>query len=149
MSSVPDEICREITIQAPIERVWRLISEPGWWVNAGGVRAHELTPPEGRDGVVRVTDPEYGDFTIEVLDSSAPRAISYRWLGGAGDGDRAVVRTRIEFTLRETDEGVVVRVVEQGWADVEPSERIAAEYEENSQGWEDELAAAKRHLEAA
>lgn len=145
--TIDNEIRREIMINAPMERVWELISEPGWWVNSGEIRAHEITEVPGQDNVVRVTDPEYGDFTLEIVASRPPHEIAYRWLGGAGDGESAVVSTLITFTTQETDDGVLLQVVESGWADVEPSEKVASEYQENAHGWAVELHAAQKHLE--
>lgn len=146
MQTISDEIRREILIEAPLPRVWDLVSEPGWWVNAGEIREHEIAPVPGREGVVRVTDPEYGDFTIETIASRPPHEVSFRWLGGAGDGDRSVVTTVIAFTLREVADGVLVQVVESGWGDVEPTQKVASEYQENCRGWEAELQAARRRL---
>ncbi len=31
-SEAADRIERQVTINAPLERVWRLVSEPGWWI---------------------------------------------------------------------------------------------------------------------
>ena len=42
MEQIPDTIEREILINAPMERVWALVSEPGWFINAGQIRAHGL-----------------------------------------------------------------------------------------------------------
>lgn len=111
------------------------------------IRAHALRPDPERDHVTIVTDPEYGDFSIETLESRAPERIVFRWLGGAVDEGKTVVTTRVEFTLRATADGTVLRVVESGWAAVDPSEEVAGEYRENSEGWESELAAAKTFLE--
>jgi hypothetical protein len=41
----------------------------------------------------------------------------------------------------------MLRVVESGWAAVEPTEQVAGEYRENSEGWDTELAAARAFLE--
>jgi len=147
MEQIPDTIEREILIKAPVERVWELVSEPGWFINAGTVRAHTLRPDPERADVTIVTDPEYGDFSIETVSSTPPQAITFRWLGGAVDEGRAVVHTDVVFTLTPVDQGTMLRVVESGWAAVEPTEQVASEYRENTQGWETELQAAKSYVE--
>ncbi len=146
---IPDTIEASTVIQAPVDRVWQLISEPGWWINAGTIREHTLAPDPARPGTTVVTDPEYGDFTLETVAEDAPRTVTYRWRGGAGHAGRTVVRTEITFTVGPAGEGTELRVVESGWASVPPSEEVAAEYRENTEGWEAELAAAKAHLERA
>lgn len=147
MEQIPDTIEREILIHAAPDRVWDLVSEPGWFVNAGQVRAHELRPDPERENVTIVTDPEYGDFSIETVAATPPESITFRWLGGAVDGGRAVVNTEVVFTLTPVEQGTLLRVVESGWAAVEPTEKVAGEYRENTEGWEMELDAAKTFVE--
>lgn len=147
MEPIPDTIEREILIDAPVERVWELVSEPGWFINAGQIRAHGLRPDPARDNVTIVTDPEYGDFSIETVSATPPEAITFRWLGGAVDEGRAVVHTQVVFTLTAAGQGTKLRVVESGWAAVEPTEQVASEYRENTAGWDSELAAARAFLE--
>jgi uncharacterized protein YndB with AHSA1/START domain len=147
MEQVPDTIEREILIHAPVERVWPLVSEPGWFVNAGQVRPHELRPDPERDNVTIVTDPEYGDFSIETVSSAPPESITFRWLGGAVDEGRSVVHTQVVFTLTPVGQDTRLSVVESGWAAVEATEEVAGEYRENTEGWEAELQAAKSYVE--
>ena len=94
-----------------------------------------------------MTDPEYGDFSIETVSSTPPETITFRWLGGAVDEGRAVVHTQVVFTLTPAGQGTLLRVVESGWAAVETTEQVASEYRENTGGWETELAAARAFLE--
>lgn len=35
MSSIPDTIERTVLVAANVQRVWALVSEPGWWINSG------------------------------------------------------------------------------------------------------------------
>ncbi|MGB3184946.1 MAG: hypothetical protein WBG36_01175 [Ornithinimicrobium sp.] len=62
MSESTDRIERTVQIQADIERVWSLISEPGWWVNDGAIVAHKIE----RDGDTSIVhDPAHGAFVIK------------------------------------------------------------------------------------
>lgn len=145
--SIPNTIEREIRIAAPVERVWTLVAEPGWWINDGEIRQHRL---EEREGHVLVHDEKHGAFPIEVIELREPEYAAFRWLA-AEDSEHAAehIPTIVEFTLEPTPDGVVVRVVETGFADsgdVSDSVR-ARNYDRNTEGWGFELAAARAHLE--
>ncbi|XVX20648.1 ATPase [Actinomycetota bacterium] len=147
-TTITDAIERSITIDAPRERVWQLISEPGWWINEGEIREHEIVS----DGSVhRVTDSKHGTFTVETVEAREGEYAAYRWLSNPdADGEpEPTLNTLVEFTI-SGDGPVEVTVRESGFlpGDV-PDEIRERDYRENSGGWEHELAAAKRHLEGA
>lgn len=152
--NIADTIEREITINAPIDDVWELISEPGWWINDGTVRTHIIE--ERGDGAVAVTDDQHGEFLIEIASSDAPRSISYRWLvSGASDdnsqdvNDEAQIQTLVSFELEEADGGTIVRLVESGFTEGEVSTEVRVRaYHGNVEGWDIEMSAAKAHVEA-
>ncbi|QQZ16054.1 MULTISPECIES: SRPBCC family protein [Rhodococcus] len=140
-----DRIEREIQIDAPIERVFRLVSEPGWFIGDGEPGKTTTT----REGDVFVVDfPPYGRFPILPVKSDAPHYVSFR---GGDDPAQPLVEgtsTLVEFFLSERDGGTLLRVVETGFAALYPNaERRAAAYEGNIEGWEMQLAFAKRHAE--
>jgi uncharacterized protein YndB with AHSA1/START domain len=136
-----DRIEKSIDIAAPPERVFALVSEPGWFINDGEYRAHEID----RDGDVSlVHDPVHGDFGILTVALEAPRLAVFRWVGeGAGS-------TLLEFSVEESDGGSRLRVVETGFASLPGSDadRRAA-LEGNSQGWDIELEVARTVCESA
>ena len=147
--SVPDasqdRIEREIQIDAPIERVFRLVSEPGWFIGDGEPGKTTTT----REGDVFVVDfPPYGRFPILPVTSDAPHYVSFR---GGDDPAQPLVEgtsTLVEFFLSERDGGTLLRVVETGFAALYPNaERRAAAYDGNIEGWEMQLAFAKRDAE--
>lgn len=143
---LPDTIEREITINAPVDVVWPLVSEPGWWINEGEIREHTIQA--AGENVWKITDSTHGDFLIEVVESSEPQAVSYRWLAGEGDEhDQDQLRTLVRFTLEPVDGGTTVRVVESGFASGTIDQKRHNTYQANSEGWEIELAAAKSALE--
>ena len=143
--SVPDTIERTVTINAPVDRVWQLVSRPGWWINNGEIRDHEITI----DGsVASVRDPELGLFRIEIVEAREPEYASYRWLAGSNDEQDGAAHTLVEFFVTGADGAVRVRVVESGWAAVPVGDRVRRAYDENTEGWELELAAARVSLES-
>ena len=147
--SVPDasqdRIEREIQIDAPIERVFRLVSEPGWFIGDGEPGKTTTT----REGDVFVVDfPPYGRFPILPVKSDAPHYVSFR---GGDDPAQPLVEgtsTLVEFFLSERGGGTLLRIVETGFAALYPNaERRAAAYDGNIEGWEMQLAFAKRDAE--
>jgi uncharacterized protein YndB with AHSA1/START domain len=140
-----DRIEREILIDAPIERVWALVSEPGWWIGDGDP-SHRIVSEEG--DLVVVDYPPHGRFPVLPVSSNAPRYVSYR---SGDDAGRPLVEgtsTLVEFFLTEQEGGTLLRVVESGFALLYPSaERRAAAVDDNVRGWEMQLGVAKRDAE--
>lgn len=144
--TVPDTIEREITIAAPVDVVWPLVSEPGWWINEGEIREHTIVA--AGDNTWKITDAKHGEFLIEAVEADQPRSVSFRWLAGEGDeGQPGQLRTVVRFTLEAVEAGTTVRVVESGFTTGTVDQKRVKTYEGNSEGWEIELAAAKAHLE--
>lgn len=147
--STPDSIRREITIDAPLERVWRLISTPGWWINDGEVIEHETTT----DGDLTILHWKGSDFPVRTLAVDEPRSVSYEWGSGAGaspDVQEVMSErphTQVTMSLEQEADGVRVTVVESGFAEHPDAEQAQQTYSENSVGWDQEVAAAKAHLE--
>jgi uncharacterized protein YndB with AHSA1/START domain len=141
--STPDTIRREIVIDAPVAAVWKLIATPGWWVNDGEIIEHESSTA----GDVTTLHWKGADFPIRTLTVDEPNSIAYEW--GSGEStDPGGARTRIDMTVSATDAGVVVTVIESGFAAYADPAKGAVTQAENTEGWEMELAAAKTILEA-
>jgi uncharacterized protein YndB with AHSA1/START domain len=134
---------RSIAIAATPERVWQIVSEPGWWINDGTIRPHRIE--DAGDGTSIVHDEEHGAFRIRTERLDPPRCAAFRWLGRA---DEKGAGTLTEFWVEDADEGVgdvadvTLRVVESGLENVPEGEREAY-LRDNTQGWETELAAAR------
>lgn len=156
--TVPDSIEREILIAAPVDVVWPLVSEPGWWINEGEIREHAIEA--AGDRVWKVTDVKHGEWLIEVVECTEQQSVSYRWLvGGSDDADSSdrstdskpdtadPLRTLVQFTLESVTDGTVVRVVESGFANGTIDQKRRNMYDDNTEGWTAELSAAKTHLE--
>ena len=133
-----DRIDRSIDIDAPAERVWDLVTRPGWWINEGAV---DPEPDVRVDGSLTVlTHPKHGQLQLETVESRPPSYIAYRWLepdmGGAG--------TLVEFRIEPRGDGVTLSVAESGFSQLgKPREEWLKRREGNVEGWRDELNAAK------
>ena len=136
-----DRIERSITIDATPERVWQIVSEPGWWINGGTLRPHRIE--DAGDGTSVVHDEEHGAFRIRTERLDPPRYAAFRWIGRE---DEKGAGTLTEFWVEDAADGVTLRVVESGLENVPESEREAY-LRENIQGWETELAAARTAAE--
>lgn len=149
MDPTPDAIEREIFIRADAERVWTLISEPGWYINDGAIVPHRIE----RTGELDVVhDPVHGAFPVRTLRLDRPRYAAFRWEGGDLKGTMAKDEptTLVEFWIEERAGGVLLCVRESGFAALAVDEaQRRKNHEDNSKGWDIELEAARSFLEAA
>ncbi|MFJ6577549.1 SRPBCC domain-containing protein [Streptomyces sp. NPDC004290] len=141
-----DRIEREIHIDAPLERVWTLVAQPGFWV------AEEASLPgtvarEGETMVAR--NPRYGDFPVRVEKVAPPTYLAYRWASAfPGEDLTDGNSTLVEFTLAQEGPGTLLRVVESGFASLAgPEELRAGAVRDNSGGWPQVFDALKKRAE--
>jgi uncharacterized protein YndB with AHSA1/START domain len=151
-SNVSDTIQRDIFIAAPVEKVWELVSVPGWWINDGTL---DLNSVEwlARDHAI-VHHPDAGDLLVERLEAEAPRTATFRWLVSGAEVRRPdaaedqFLHTRVTFTLTPESGGTRLAVTESGFATAAMEEKARRRaYADNSEGWQIELDAAKTYLE--
>lgn len=144
-----DRIEKTVLLKAPLERVWRAISESeefGRWfgvrfdgpfVAGTSVRA-VITPTTVDEEVAERQAPYAGvEQSWEIVAVEPRRRFAYRWhpyAVEAGKDYAAEPTTLVEFTLDETAGGVRLRIIESGF-DAIPAERRAAAIEANRGGW--------------
>ena len=145
-----DTIEREITIAAPVERVWELITRPehvGTWFGDAGAEI-DLRP----GGEMTLRWEEYGTVHARIERLEPMTLFSYRWApfqDPGGDEPVAGNSTLIEFTLSETGEGTRLRVVESGFSALDTTpERQEALRRGNADGWGVELGHLEEHARA-
>ncbi len=146
--AVADAIERQIDIAASAERVYDLVSRPGWWINDGTV-TDNIVVTEG--DVSTVTHAQYGEFRIRTVDADPPRYVSFRWLGGEREQERAEAPGNLVefFVTANAAGGVTLRVVESGFTTLPGTdEERRKNYEANSVGWDQEMEAARTYVEA-
>ncbi|ARH91114.1 MULTISPECIES: SRPBCC family protein [Streptomyces] len=132
-----NRIEREISIDAPVERVWAVLTEPehvGSWFGQGEPTPVDLRP----GGIMHLDHGQYGQFPTTIVKVDPPHYFSYRW-ASAHPGEVAVEgnSTLVEFTLTPDGAGTRLRVVETGFEEIAiPAERAStAGYESHSDGW--------------
>ncbi|WP_327237779.1 SRPBCC family protein [Streptomyces sp. NBC_01317] len=149
MSESDDRIEREITIEAPPERVWAVLTEPahvGSWFGQGQPTPVDLRP----GGTMYLDHGAYGQFPTTIVTVDPPHRFSYRW-ASAYPGEQATEgnSTLVEFTLAAEGEGTRLRVVETGFADIViPEDRIdTASKKSHTEGWTDMVVNLKKYAE--
>ncbi|WP_030974380.1 SRPBCC domain-containing protein [Streptomyces sp. NRRL S-1824] len=125
---------RETLIAAPLERVWSLVTEPGFWV-ADPSSVHGTVAREGES--VLAKNAEYGDFPVRVEKVEPPTYVAYRWASAfPGEELRADNSTLVEFTLTPEGDKTRLRVVESGFEALAGSEELRTQaVKDNSGGW--------------
>ncbi len=128
---------QEIVIDAPVDVVWRTVTEPDqisrWFVDDVDV---EIAPGAQGSVTFRTTPSGPRTFNVTVLSVEPQRSWAYRW--NHPDGTEATERnsTRVEFTLAAEGERTRLRVVETGleqtsWSALEQDEYAA----DHNRGW--------------
>ena len=127
-----DRIEREIFINASVQTVWELISQPAWWVgDAPGPDRVQV------DGSRIVADTKYGKFTVLIEQEDSPNYLSCRWASSfPGEEPGEDNSTLVEFMLKEKDGGTWLSVVESGFSSLAVSEEEKHKFfKENVKGW--------------
>jgi uncharacterized protein YndB with AHSA1/START domain len=142
-----DSIEQEITINAPLDRVWELVSEPGWWVPSAVASAVDHTPGHQ---VVRETE-KWGRFPVEVVRVEPKTYAAFRWASHAPGAELTPGNTTlVEFRVTTAGDTVRVTVVESGFAALDaPASVREQSWKENTGGWREELAGLKERAESA
>ncbi|MEV8398110.1 SRPBCC domain-containing protein [Streptomyces niveus] len=141
-----NRIEREITIEASQERVWSLVSEPGFWVTDEA----NLTGATAKEGEVNVArSAEWGDYPVRVEKVEPPTYLAYRWASAfPGQELRADNSTLVEFTLIPEGDKTRLRVVESGFEALAGSEELRSRaVKDNTGGWPQVLDALKKRVE--
>lgn len=141
-----DRIERETLIAAPLDRVWSLVAEPGFWV-ADTAGLSGMVAREGESMVARSA--KYGDFPVRVEKVAPPTYLAYRWASAfPGHELREDNSTLVEFTLTEEGDKTRLRVVESGFAALAGSEEVRSRaVKDNTDGWPQVLDALKKRAE--
>jgi uncharacterized protein YndB with AHSA1/START domain len=129
---------RTIRVDAPVEKVWRAVTEPeliGKWFGRP-----ELSGA-GAGSTGTISWPGRHPIPLRVESVDEPRLVAYRWnnddaLGTAPDDLDESTSTVFTFTLEPVDGGTQLTVVETGF---ERTSDPAANMTSHAEGWTSEL----------
>jgi uncharacterized protein YndB with AHSA1/START domain len=150
-----DRIEREIRIDAPIDVVWSIVTEPEqitqWFSDSA---EFELQP--GAEGTLTFRGSRKGSrpndsqheavINLRVERAEPPRYFSFRWDYPHGVEPDESNAPLVEFTLTEDGEATTLKLVESGlqrpdWTD-DQNERYVADHE---RGWDHHLGLLRAH----
>jgi uncharacterized protein YndB with AHSA1/START domain len=145
-----DRIEKSIELNAPIERVWRALTdhnEFGEWfrVKLNG----PFMPGETSRGQITYPGYEHVEWKAEIKQMEAPRYFSFTWHPYAVDPDVDYFHepsTLVEFRLEPTANGTRLTVVESGF-DALPDDRRPIALRMNKEGWTIQTKNIQAHVE--
>jgi len=131
---IPSQIEKEILIEAPIDVVWRVVTEPAqitqWFASTA-----ELEGRPGGEG--RLAFQQGETYSLQVETFEPPHRFAYRWLHESGAKARRDNSMLVEFTLHDEAGKTRLRVVESGFDEVDWTDEAKAKYaERHTTGWE-------------
>jgi uncharacterized protein YndB with AHSA1/START domain len=139
-----DRIEREIFINAPVERVWELITQPEHvqvWFAFDGADI-DLRP----GGTLVHTWKEHGSFRGVIERIDRPRVFSYRYSSVPDEDPAPGHQTLVTFKLDDADDGTRLTVVESGFDELEmDSEQRRIHLRGAADGWAGGLPALRTH----
>src|SRR3954468_6842300 len=163
MQSATDRIQKTVLLRAPLERVWRAISDPGefgtWFGVAfagpfvAGARVTGRIVPTKVDAEIAKAQEPYAGAKFECsIDRVAPmRLFSFRWnpYGVEQGVDYSEEPTTlVTFALEESPGGTKLTITETGFDQI-PLERRAKAFSANAEGWAMQAKLIEKYLEAA
>ena len=135
---VAQQIEREIVIDAPVDVVWSVVTEPehisGWF--------SDTVELELRPGGALVLHWDEGSHTVQgrVERVDPPHFFSFHWVVGHGSELAEGNSTLVEFSLAPEGEGTRLTVVESGFRDLAVDEDLRRQrFASHSEGWVKEL----------
>jgi uncharacterized protein YndB with AHSA1/START domain len=143
---VEDRIEHRITIRSTQDKVWQLVTRPGWWLPGS------TTEPARGPGRASV---EYtGDvrpYAVDIVRVEPQGYASFRWASAFGGVTPAPGNaTLVEFYLRPVGDEVGVTVVESGFTSLDLPDALREDaWKGNSGGWQYELAGLRTRAELA
>ena len=131
---IPSQIEKEIVIEAPIDVVWRVLTEPEHMKEWFAPRT-ELVGRSGAAGVM--VFPSGETYYLKVERFEPPHRFAYRWLHEAGADPAPENSMLVEFTLESEDGRTRMRLVESGFDHVDWTDERKTEYfNGHTNGWQ-------------
>lgn len=134
-----DRIERQISIAAPVERVWEILTTPehvSAWFCDGNPVTIDLHP----GGVMNIDFGTGKAFPTRIDKVDPPHYLAYRWASEhAGVLADDTNSTLVEFTLAPEGKGTLLTLSESGFAALASGPDDTASYDRHSGGWTEKL----------
>jgi len=155
-----DRIEKQILLKAPLDRVWRALTDSRQFAIWFGVRFDAPFVPGARmrgaivgtkmNAEVAKAQSQYKDVPFEItIEQIVPeRLFSFRWHPGAFDPNVDYSKepaTLVEFSLKQQPDGVLLTVTESGFDQI-PIERRAKTFAGNAEGWKIQMTLIEAYL---
>lgn len=130
---VPNHIEKEVLIEAPIDVVWQVLTEPDqitrWF-------SQEARLDRRSGGAGHLSFPSGQEYFLHVETFDPPHRFAYRWLHEDAAHFRSDNSMLVEFTLRAENGHTRLRIVESGFDQVDWSDEAKTKYfDDHSRGW--------------
>jgi uncharacterized protein YndB with AHSA1/START domain len=147
-AAMEDRIEQSVEIHASLDRVWALVSEPGWWVPSDVAAPAGVVAPGQQ--VVRESE-KWGRFPVEVVRVEPRTYAAFRWASQAPGAELTAVNTTlIEFRVEPAGDLVRVTATESGFAALDGPAAVREQARrDNTGGWQEELSSLRERAEAA
>ncbi len=155
-----DRVEKQVLLRAPLERVWRAISDSeqfGTWFGvefegpfvAGTAMRGRTVPTAVDPEIAKLQEPHAGKpFEITIDRIEPMRLLSFRWHPFAvepGVDYSAEPTTLVVFALEATPDGTLLTITESGFDQI-PLARRADAFTANEGGWTVQLALIEKYL---
>ena len=134
-----DRIEREIDIDAPIEVVWDVITQPehitGWFTDSAVI---DVRPgAEGRFGWDEKATNRATFVNVQIERVEPPNVFAFRWNYPDGAGAGPATAPLVEFTLEPRGTGTHLLLVESGLQGIDQTdEEKDAYFADHTKGWD-------------
>lgn len=146
-----DRIEKTIDIKAPVERVWRALTdhnEFSTWFRVALEKPFVLG--ETTEGNITYPGHEHMRLEARVEKMETNKLFAYSWCPVAdedGNGPLGGPETLVEFKLEAIDSGTRLTVIESGFNVLTNEEQRATAMRQNSEGWEIQTQNIAAHVE--
>ncbi len=145
-----DRIEKEIELNAPLERVWKALTDHRQFGEWFLVRIDQPFAV-GQPSTGQMTYPgfEHLPWQAEIVAMEEPSYFAYRWPPFYGDVDVDTSSdpwTLVEFRLEPAGNGTRLRCVESGFSAL-PPDRAPLAFRGNETGWEEQMGNIKAYVE--
>jgi uncharacterized protein YndB with AHSA1/START domain len=135
---IPGKIEKEVVIEAPVDVVWRIVTEPQY-ISQWFSDDIEMDPQPNGAGVLKFNDDEGNPtkiqpFVVEAMDPMS--RFAFRWCYDDGVVAATGNSLLVEFLLTEHESGTQLRMVETGFDEMPIEPKVAQDlYDDHVNGW--------------